>query len=90
MQPQSAGDAIELDGPAGCKIRELIRSGSFQECSRLFDACNGIAQIVILCEGGSKQLLKLVIFEQFKPFQIGERTGSGLVCGGWWLRRPKR
>src|SRR5262249_54107660 len=72
-----ARDAIELNVLSGFEIRKLIRSGSSQNGSGLFDAGYGIAKFLFFFQCCRDQVLQFVIFKYFKPFEI--RKGPGLT-----------
>ena len=46
--------------------------------ARLLDACDGIAQIVVLDQRDADQFLELFVIEDLEPFQVGERGGLRL------------
>src|SRR5262249_52966716 len=72
-------------------VRKLFRSCDPQIGARRVDPRDGLAQIVIINESGSDQLLKLFILEDLEPLQIRQRTGIGRrdrVGGSAEDRRP--
>ena len=77
-----AREAIDLHAAAGAEIRKLIRARDSKAGARLFDARDGIAQIVVPLQRRANQLLQLFVLEDFEPFEVGD--GSGL------LRRQRR
>ena len=81
-----AREAVDFDAAAGAELRKLIGPRDPQIGARLFDARHCVAQVVVLHQGRADQRLQLFVFEDFKPFQIGE--GSGLPDGER-LRRAK-
>src|SRR6266404_8757648 len=72
---------------AGFDLRKLCSARESKVGARRIDACQRRPQVIILYHRSSHKILKLFVFENFKPLEISDRR---LVCWCRGVNAPKR
>ena len=67
---------VVMSAPA-VNVGELVRPRDPQIGARRIHPRHGLAQIVVLHERGSDQLLQLLVLEDLEPFQVRQRSEIG-------------
>ena len=70
-----ARQTIDFDGAPGAEVRKLVGTRDSERGPSLFDAGDGVAQVVVPLQCVADQRLQLLVLEYLEPFQVGEGVG---------------